>query len=352
MKTIDDKAGDALNLVHDLIFCIDPSDTARLRDIIIQTQTALHNNLINNGLSAALRHAGRGISAEAALAQQLDSGTALHLLNHQIENFDTASDAIIANILKIRAFLLDPSRWTVSFTGSDCVFEQLLKTLEQWSSQMGSNPIAKLELPFTPLYGLNEGLSAPIKVAHCAKVMPAPGTADPNTPLYELGLYLTNFDYFLPEIRFKGNAYGAGSQYNASQGTLAFFSYNDPRISETISVFDGVRDFIAGAEWSQTDINRAIIGSAKKIVQPIRPAEANLVALMRYIRGESDELREQKYAATCGATPQTVKATLLNQLEQAEPMSNICITASRENLEQANEQLKNKLSIKNVLDPI
>jgi Zn-dependent M16 (insulinase) family peptidase len=297
-----------------------------------------------------MRRAGRGITSEAALSHRLGGSGALAILNSQLENYEQQAETIISNIEEIRNFLRDPSRWTISFTGSDSVYQKLEERVRQWSTAMTNPPVAADPLPFTQIAPPHEGLAAPIKVAHCAKVMPAPTFSDPVTPLYELGLYLANFDYLLPQIRFKGNAYGAGSQYNAQQGTLALYSFNDPHITETLEVFDGLRDFIHNADWSQTDVDRAIIGSAKKIVQPIRPAEATLIALVRHIRGESDAMRAEKYRATHSATPQAIKRALLEQLEKAEPLAGICVAASQEHLQQANKTLKqNPLIISDVL---
>jgi len=332
MKTIDDKAEAALELLYDLVFNLDPRDTARLKDLIIQAQTSLRTELINSALPTAVRRAGRGLTPQAALTYNLGGSGALARLNKQLSDFDVESALIISSIEQIRNFLRDPARWTISFTGSDSVYDTLLNGIRSRASDMTNRAVADIPLPFTKIAPPREGLAAPIKVAHCAKVMPAPGFSDPATPLYELGLYLANFDYLLPEIRFKGNAYGAGSQYNPQLGTLTLSSYNDPHITETLAVFDNLRDFVHNADWSQTDVDRAIIGSAKKIVQPTRPAEATQMALVRHIRGETDELRTQKYRASHSATPQTIKKALLEQLEQAEPQAGICVAASLEHL--------------------
>ena len=339
MKTIDNNAEPAFELLRDLIFEIDPRDTERLRDLLIQTQTSHRINLINNAMPTAMRRAGRGLTPEAALNYMFGGSDALKLLTNQLADFDEQAEIIMQQIEKIRDFLRDRTRWTISFTGNDTVYEKLESYLRDWAPSLVNPATPSIPQEFKSISPPREGLAAPIKVAHCAKVMPAPEYSDPVTPLYELGLYLANFDYLLPEIRFKGNAYGAGSQYNARQGTLSLFSFNDPHIAETLSVFDELSGFIRHADWSQTDVDRAIIGSAKKIVQPIRPAEATLTAMVRHICGETDELRAQRYSISRSATPESIKKALLNQLEEFEPNAGICVAASHEHLEEANRTL-------------
>jgi Zn-dependent M16 (insulinase) family peptidase len=237
----------------------------------------------------------------------------------------------------IRDFLANRRRWTISFTGSDAVYAGLLRVLESWSGEMRDEPIADVAPPFerfeTPP---REGLSGPMDVAHCAKVMPAPHLGHPDVPLYALGIYLLRFDYLLGEIRLKGNAYYADGTHDDHLGTFSLISFRDPHIVQTLAVFDGVRGFVDSAQWSQADIDRAIIGSAKDAVRPLRPEWATGAALERLRRGDTDALREERYQARLAATPESVKRTFLATLESNEPQSAVCVVAGRNRLEDAN----------------
>ena len=195
-----------------------------------------------------------------------------------------------------------------------------------------------------------DGLAGPMKVAYCTKVMPAPHLAHPDVPLFRLGVYLAIFDYFLPEIRFKGNAYGAGARYDDAVGVFGLYSFRDPRIVETLAVFDGLRDYFAAQTWSQADIDRAIIGSAKEAEKPIRPGDATGTALYRHLRGDTDALREQRYAATLRATPQAVQETALRTLDANAPQAAVCVVSSREKLDEANRRLGDaRLTVADIL---
>jgi len=216
---------------------------------------------------------------------------------------------------------------------------------------MSASPVVDVPYPFTP-FGIapREGLAAPLKIAHCIKAMPAPHLGHPDVPLFGLGVYLSHFDYFLPEIRFKGNAYGAGASHDDSRGVFSLYSYRDPRIVETLKVFDGLRDVVHNAPWSQDDVNRAIIGSAKGILRPVRPGEATGQALARHIRGDTEELRRQRYEATLRATPKEIKRAFIGLLEENEPKASVCVIAGREMLEKANAALGDSaLTISDVL---
>jgi hypothetical protein len=340
MKTLDGQAENALRLLGDLIFAVDPRDRDRLRDVMTQARAWYRTTLVNDGLSTARRQAARGLSPEGALQHQFVSPDALRLVEDLTGHFDANAERLIRNIEQIRDFLPVRSRWTVSFTGSDTVFRTLTRILEEWAAPMGNERVVDAPPPFQPFVSPpREGLAGPMKIAHCAKVMPAPHLGHPDVPLFRLGAYLARFDYLLPEVRLKGNAYGAGAGHDDALGTFVLYSHSDPHIVETLQVFDRLRDYIAGQNRTQSDIDRAIIGSAKEAEKPIRPEEATGLALNRHLRGDTNELREQRYAATLRATPRLVKETLLGVLEANEPRAAICVVSSREKLVEANQAL-------------
>ena len=351
LKTLDSQAENALGLLGDLIFSLDPRDRERLRDVITQSQAWYRTSLVDNGMATALRQASRGFSLAAAIEHQFNSPEALRKIESLNGNFDTCSEQIMLNIESIREFLARHARWTVSFTGSDTVFRTLTKTLENWSSRRDSETIPDLPPPFTPFTNPpREGLAGEMKVAHCVKVMPAPHLAHPDVPLFRLGVYLARFDYLLPEIRFKGNAYGANIRHDDTLGTLCLSSFSDPNIVETLEVFDRLRDHVTSQAWSQTDIDRAIIGSAKDAEKPIRPAEANSSALMRLLRGDTDDLRETRYAASLRATPKSVKEAMLRVLDTNEHKAAFCVVSSKTKLQEANKRLgKKNLAVSDIL---
>ena len=53
----------------------------------------------------------------------------------------------------------------------------------------------------------------------------------------------------------------------------------------------------------------AIIGGLKEAERPIRPGDATGTALTRYVRGDTDEHRDQRYAATLRATSPLARRT-------------------------------------------
>jgi Zn-dependent M16 (insulinase) family peptidase len=340
LKTLDGRMEEALAVLRDLVFELDPRDDARQRDVLRQYHAACRARLLTGGTAPATEHARRGLTPEGRLRHLMDGLPALERATRFIEDYGRRGEEIAGGIERLRDLALRRGRWTASFTGSDPAAERVRRTLGDWLGRLRAAPSpAPTPLPFpgrTP--PTREGLAAPIQVAHCALVMPAPHRSHPDAPLLRIGAHLARFDYFLTEIRLKGSAYGAGCAYNGAAQTFELGSFRDPKPGRTLQVFAGFRDFVRRTDWSQTDVDRAIIGALKEAEQPIRPGEATHLALDRHVSGETRELREARYAAALRATPREVKRALLEQLEANEAESRVCVLAGREMIESANRE--------------
>ena len=122
-------------------------------------------------------------------------------------------------------------------------------------------------------------------------------------------------------------------------------------MTRTLDIFAGAPEFIRKSDWTQADIDRAIIGVARTDYRPIRPDDATRTALQRHLIGENAERREEAYRRLLAATPAEVKHALLAALDAGMPHSAICVVANREKLEEANRQRPDRtLAITDIAD--
>ncbi len=350
LKALDGKMDAALDVLHDLIFDVNPRDTERLRDVLVQAVAEYRTEMIQDGLNTAIHHASRGLSPEAHLSEIVFGLPQLHNSETLLSNFDELNTDLICHIEAIRDFLLTRGRVTASFTGSDTTFEQTRTRLGEWLSVMRDAPIPSEPIAFQPFdTPPREGLAGPIQIAYCAHVMPAPHYSHPDSTLLSIGAHILRLDYIMSEIRFKGNAYGAYFTYSPFDAHLYQASYRDPHVARTLNVFEQAADYVKQMEWTQTDIDRAIIATAKNAEKPIRPSQAASDALSQYLVGQTREMREERYAQLRQATPTEVKRALLQLLEENQDRAAVCVVSSREKLEAANRELAQPLAIEDIV---
>ena len=266
-----------------------------------------------------------------------------------LNRFDESYEELSGYIEQIRDFLLIQSRVTASFTGSDAAFEMLQGRFAEWIRDMRDEPITPTPIGFKS-FGTppREGLAVPIQIAHCTQMIPAPHYSHPDSELLTIGAHILENDYILPEIRFKGNAYGFNFSYNPFESLIHQGSSFDPHVVRTLDVFAQTVDYVKRIEWTQTDIDRAIIAKSTDYQKTVRPSHASADALTHYLAGQTREMFEEKYAQLQRATPKAVKRALLQTLEGNRDKVSICVLASREKLEAENQKMAQPLRIEDL----
>ena len=350
LKALDGKMDAALDVLHDVVFSVNPRDTERLRDVLTQSVAEYRTEMIHDGSNTAIHHAARGLSLGAHFSEIVFGLPQLRGSEQLLSDFDELNVELMRHIEQIRDFLLAPGRVTASFTGSDAAFDATRARLGEWLNAMKSDDVATEPVAFEPFdTPPREGLAGPIQIAHCAHVIPAPHYSHPDSTLLSIGAHIIRLDYIMSEIRFKGNAYGAWFTYSPLGANLYQASYRDPHVARTLNVFEETVDYVKQVEWTQTDIDRAIIATAKSGEKPIRPSGAASRALSQHLTGQTREMREERYAELRRATPAAVKRALLQVLEENRDNAAVCVVSSREKLEAANQELASPLAIEDIL---
>ena len=347
LKALDGKMEAALGILHDLVFTVNPRDKERLYDVLSQALVRYQNMIHDySGPNIADHHAARGLSPQAYLKETVFGLPQFRTSETLLNRFDDSYEELSSSIEQIRDFLLVQDRVTAGFTGSDAAFEMLQGQFAEWIGNMRDESINPEPIGFRPFDTYpREGLTAPIQIAHCTQMIPAPHYSHPDSILLTIGSHILTFDYMLPEIRLKGNAYGFDCTYNPFESMLHQGSQFDPHVARTLDVFAGIVDYVKQTEWTQTDIDRAIIAKSTDYQKTVRPSQVSTDALTHHLTGQTREMFEEKYAQLRRATPKQVKRAMLETLEEGRDKAAICVIASREKLETENQKMAQPLRI-------
>lgn len=351
LKALDDKMDDALDVLHDLIFTVNPRDTERLRDMLTQSVAEYRTYIYGyQGLYIANHRATRGLSPHGHLSEIVSGTTQFRTSERLLKSFDGSHEELSNCIEQIRDFLLVRGRLSASFTGSDTAFETLNGEFAGWIDNMRDESINPKPIAFKPfdVYP-REGLAAPIQIANCAHIIPAPHYSHPDSVPLTIGARILATDFITTEIRLKGNAYMGVFEYNPFDAMLYQGTHFDPHVARSLNVFEQTADYVKQVEWTQPDIDRAIIGAASDYQKAVRPSQAATDALTHYLTGQTREIVEERYAQLRRATPKEVKRALLQVLEENRDKSSICVVASREKLEAENQKMDQPLHIENII---
>ncbi len=110
------------------------------------------------------------------------------------------------------------------------------------------------------------------QVNFCATAYPTvPSSHEDAAALTVLGGFLRN-GYLHGAIREQGGAYGGGATQDSSSASFRFFSYRDPRLSETLDDFERAISWLHENQHEQSQLEEAILGVISSLDKPASPA--------------------------------------------------------------------------------
>ena len=342
MKTTESALDDALEVFRQAVFELDPRDPARMADLIVQDRAVLRSDFVQDARGTTRTHAARRLSLQGHLENVVRGLPQLGLVERLGAAAPEASyEESASRIEAIRDFILDPSRASFSFVGPDALRGKVRAAIDKWLGAMRPSGIpAVLGGTFTPDFTpWREGLSAALQVSFSALSAPAPHDSSPDSIALEVGASVVSSDYMLPEIRFKGNAYGAGLSYLSPKSTLVFSSYRDPHVAETLETMLKAVDFVKSSVWSKEKVDNAIFTVVKRFEAPIRPGAAVSQLLTYNLTGVTDEWLADRYAKLLALEPREVQETTLRILGEALPRASYCVAASEAMLAEAAKRI-------------
>ncbi len=131
------------------------------------------------------------------------------------------------------------------------------------------------------------------QVNFCATAYPSVSVAHEDAAaLTVLGGFLRN-GYLHGAIREKGGAYGGGATQDSASASFRFFSYRDPRLSETLDDFDRAIEWLQDNQHDYSQLEEAILGVISSLDKPASPAGTAKQAYYNELFGRDKAHRAQ-----------------------------------------------------------
>ena len=264
-KSLEEKEIEMQNLMIETAKDSNFSDKNRIKDMLNFISSDNEKSLIQNGHILSMSNAGaqiNNISATNDFASGLNFITNTSKLSKNINNNSELDRYIeLLNSIKNK---INPIP-SYSFTASSLEMHQSKINFE-FDNKNNSFSIQN----YFDIQQESVGWITGAQVTYCAEVFPTVDFFHKDSPaLSVLGVVLRN-GYLHSAIREKGGAYGSGAMQDSNNKIFKFFSYRDPRCTET---FD---DFQKSREWSlknitQEQLDEGILGIISSIDKPLSP---------------------------------------------------------------------------------
>ena len=241
------------------------NDKNRIEDLLSFISSSNERSLIQNGHILAMSNAGAQVNNIAAtndMASGINFITNTKRLSKDI-NINSNLEKYIASLESIKDKINESPTFTFtasSLSKEDSSINLFFKDVVQGYQAQNYFNIQDQSI----------GWITGAQVCYCAEVFPTVDFFHSDAPaLTVLGAVLRN-GYLHSAIREKGGAYGSGAIQDSNNMIFKFFSYRDPRCSETFN------DFKKSIKWSlknitEENLEEGILGIISSIDKPLSP---------------------------------------------------------------------------------
>ncbi|KZY49695.1 MULTISPECIES: insulinase family protein [unclassified Oleiphilus] len=280
----------------------------RLRELVAQMRARREQGVTSSGHALAMGVASSRMSPGSYLAYQLGGMQGIKALKALDESLSTESGDIDSKALsslaegleRIHKAVLAQPRQFLLVSESE-VSDEIAGFIHQ--SYKDFEPAANSHFSLTERREtVKEAWLTSTQVNFCAKAYPTVAVGHDDAPaLSVLGGFLRN-GYLHRTIREQGGAYGGGAGQDSGSASFRFFSYRDPRLSETLDDFDASLDWLHIEEHDGEELEQAILGVVSQIDKPRSPAGEAKGDYHNLLFGRTQEHREAFRAKVLSVT--------------------------------------------------
>ncbi len=266
----------------------------RIREIMAQERAHQEQSVTGHGHSLAMIAASSGMSPAAAMTHRFKGLAGIQFLRELDDGLGEAAalDGFASKLAQLHQCILAAPRQFL-MVGEKEYHQQLKQELDTCWVQATTTPadFQALALP-QARQQVRQLWTTNTQVNFCAKAFPTVTVEHPDAPaLMVLAGFLRN-GYLHRAIREQGGAYGGGASYDTDAAAFRFYSYRDPRLTETLQDFDQSIDWLLNAKHQWRQVEEAILGVIGSIDKPSSPAGEAKKTFHSALYGRTPEQRE------------------------------------------------------------
>ena len=269
----------------------------RIVELITQMRTRRERSVTGSGHTLAMTAAASGLSPIALLTHQfaglagikslkalddshIDGSDNNKAIKQTVQLFSSIHEKIKASA---KSYMLTLEAEKVD----ECVAEFENSWQQTDASSCNSFTLPEIKQQSKQMWIANT------QVNFCARAYPTVTMEHADAAaLSVLGGFMRN-GYLHTAIREQGGAYGGGATQDTNIAAFKFYSYRDPRLSETLDDFDNAIDWVLENKHEDRQLEEAILGVIGSMDKPGSPAGEAKSAFHNELHGRSREKLQQ-----------------------------------------------------------
>lgn len=334
VKCFEDKVDEAYGLLREIQARSRFDNAKRLTDLILETKSRMQMSLTGSGHTAAINRAESYAVASAAFREYMSGIRLFDQLKLWTKDLPAHLPMIIRNLNEIHRLMLNQDRISIAVSAREELCDLAAHKLKDMVAVMPEDEVGEAPQDVALAAG-NEGFKTAGEVQYVAKVGNFLDAGYAYSGSMRVLSSILNHNHLWTQVRIKGGAYGAFSGFRRN-GTVFFASYRDPKTTETLSVFDGVADHVAGLDLEQDDIIASIIGAIGTMDQPLTPLGKLSRGVGMYLSNLTEEQIQKEREEVLGTTLKDLQR-LSPAIRDALAGNRYCVIGNENKLEEARE---------------
>jgi hypothetical protein len=263
---------DLSQLLHDTVSNLRFDEDRRLHEVIEQICARKEASITGQGHSLAMSLASSRMSPSALLSHNSAGLEGIRNLKQLRKNLEDAKsrEELMGGFQRLHSLILKSNRQFLLIAEPEHQSALLADVDGLWTTASPESA-SSLALPAVR-ENLHQAWITSTQVNFCSKAFPTVSSShDDNAVLQVLAGFLRN-GFLHRAIREQGGAYGGGASQDSNSASFRFFSYRDPRLSETLDDYDKAIQWMISGQHSEQQLEEAILGVIGSMDKPASPS--------------------------------------------------------------------------------
>ncbi|GAA0837727.1 MULTISPECIES: insulinase family protein [Marinomonas] len=323
-------------LLKDTMLNVRFDEISRVKELVAQRRSRREQSITGQGHSLAMTAAASGISGLSAQQEQWGGMTGIRsaiALDDAMKADDTAVEELFAVFSRLHAKLLAAPKQMLLVAEPQHETSILESVQPVFADLPNGASTSTFVLPAVD-HKVNTAWLTATQVSFCSKAFKTVSGEHPDVAaLTVLGGFLRN-GFLHRTIREQGGAYGGGASFDGTNGAFRFYSYRDPRLTETLADFDASIEWMLNEDHTEDALEEAILGVIGSMDKPGSPAGEAQSDFYVQLHGRSLAYREAFRARILAVTIEQLKAVTKAYLnKENENVAVVTSTSKRAELE-------------------
>jgi len=323
-------------LLKDTMLNVRFDEVSRVKELVAQRRARREQSITGQGHSLAMTAASSALSGLAAQQEKWSGMSGIRAaiaLDDAMKADNSSAEHVLAVFKRLHGKLLLANKQLLLVAEPQHEASILSDVQAVFTDLPVGSEVTKFSLVAVDS-NVNVAWLTSTQVSFCSKAFRTAFGDHPDVAaLTVLGGFLRN-GFLHRVIREQGGAYGGGASFDGSTGSFRFYSYRDPRLTETLADFDASIDWMLTEAHTEDALEEAILGVIGSMDKPGSPAGEAQSDFYVHLHGRSLAYREAFRAKVLAVTIEQLKQVTKTHLtKENENVAVVTSTSKRAELE-------------------